>query len=452
MKKRGLRAIGAVAAVGAAASVSMLTTAGGSSHREAPLITEDPVADATDLYAFQSPQREGMITLIGNWIPFEEPASGPNFHKFGDDVLYEFNIDNDGDAVEDVSYEFRFTTAIKNPNTFLYNTGPVTGIGDEDLNVLQRYTVTRVEDGVRTVIGRAFPVAPANIGPRSTPDYPTTARGAIRNLFDGGGRVFAGPREDPFFVDLGSFFDLLGLRPLNGAHAIPLPTEDGIDHLAGYNTHSIAIEVPIDDVTNGEEPVIGIWQDTYRRQSRVFTDGGATLNHSGDWVQVSRLGMPLVNEVIAPLGAKDLFNSSDPADDAQFLDAVKDPEPGRLVPKLYPVFDCFPEAPRDDLVAVYLTGIPGLNQPADVVPAEMLRLNTTKPPGFPNGRRPQDDVVDVTLQAVAGAALPSQECAGKAPNNALTDGVGSNEMGFTTPFPHLQTPFQGYESDRNARR
>lgn len=451
MRKPGMRAIGAVAAVGAIASVSMLSTAGGSSHREAPLITEDPVADATDLYAFHSPARDGFVTLIGNWIPFEEPAGGPNFHKFGDDVLYEFNIDNDGDAVEDVSYELRFTTSVKNENTFLYNTGQVTSVGDPDLNVLQRYTVTRVVDGEREVVGTNFPVAPANIGPRSTPDYGALARSAVRNLFDGGGRVFAGPREDPFFADLGSVFDLLGLRPLNGAHTLPLPTEKGIDHLAGYNTHSIVLEVPMEDVTNGEEPVIGIWQDTYRRQTRVFTEGG-NLSHAGDWVQVSRLGMPLVNEVVVPRAAKDLFNSSEPADDGQFLEAVKDPEPGRLVPALYPAFSCFPKAPRDDLVSVYLTGIPGLNQPADVVPAEMLRLNTEKPSGFPNGRRPQDDVVDVTLRAVAGAALPNQECAGKAPNNALTDGVNANEMGFTTPFPHLQTPFQGYESDKNTRR
>lgn len=455
MPKNRSRKKHAVAAVGLAGAMfaSLLVSAGASSHREAPLITEDPVADATDVYAFVSPDRPDSVTLIGNWIPFEEPAGGPNFSKFGDDVLYKLNVDNDGDAADDVVYEFRFRTKVQNSDTFLYNTGPITSLDDPDFNVRQSYTVTEVRDGKRKVIGKNLATPPVNIGPRSTPGYTALANSAIHTL-DDGIKVFAGQRDDPFFVDLGSVFDLLGLRPLNQAHAAKLPVEAGIDNVAGYNTHSIAIQVPIAELTNGKEPVIGVYSTTYRRKTRVFDSKRKyDLDHKGPWVQVSRLGMPLVNEVVIPIKDKDRFNASRPSKDAQFLKYVTDPEPGRLIPAIYPVFKCFPKAPRNDLVAVFLTGIDGINKPANVKPSEMLRLNTSvAKSGFPNGRMLADDVTDTSLVAIAGAALPIQECAGQSPNKDLGDGVGKNDKAFSPSFPYVADPFQGYESDVNGPR
>lgn len=450
-----LAGVGLAGAVGA----SLLVTAGASSHREAPLITEDPVADNTDVYAFNNDNNgdgaTDTVTLVGNWVPFEEPGGGPNYFKFGDDVLYEFNVDNDGDAIDDITFEFRFRTQIQNGDTFLYNTGPITSLDDENFNIRQTYTVTRVEDGQRTVLGSDIPTPPVNIGPRSTPNYEALANEAIAagNLANGI-KVFAGQRDDSFFTDIGSIFDLLGLRPLNQAHAIKLPTEPGIDTFAGYNAHTIAIQVPKAQLTEGSDPVIGVYSTTYRRKVRVFQrNDGADLAHNGPWVQVSRLGNPLVNEVVIPLKDKDRFNASKPADDGQFAAYVLDPEPGRLIPALYPVFSCFPKAPRNDLVAVFLTGLDGVNKPANVTPSEMLRLNTnTANNAWPNGRGLSDDVTDTALVAIAGAALPSQECAGKSPNMDLTDGVQSNDKAFSSTFPYVATPFQGYLSDENGIR
>lgn len=451
-RSRTTRVLGGLGLAGAALA-SMLVAADASSHREAPLITEDPVADATDLFAFTSQDAPDHVTIVANYIPLEEPASGPNFHKFGDDVLYVINVDNNGDAVPDVNYEFRFRTQVQNPNTFLYNTGPITSLTDPDFNIRQSYTVTEVRKGQRRVLGQNLVTPPVNIGPRSTPDYAALSARAVNSL-PGGIKVFAGQRDDPFFVDLGSAFDLLGLRPLNEAHAAKLPKEEGIDGVAGYNTHSIVLQVPKSQVVAGD-PTIGVYTTSHRRKTRVYEgNDGARLSHTGNWVQVSRLGMPLVNEVVIPLKDKDRWNSSAPVHDKQFLQYVVDPEPGRLVPALYPVFECFPEAPRNDLVAVYLTGIPGLNKPTNpnARPSEMLRLNTSKPSGFPNGRNLADDVTDTTLVAVAGAALPNQECAGKSPNKDLTDGVQSNDKDFTSSFPYVAVPFQGYESDKNGNR
>lgn len=439
-----------LAAIGLAGitAASVLTTANASSHREAPLITEDPVADNTDVYAFNTGD---SVTLISNWIPLEEPASGPNFNRFGDDVLYEINVDNNGDAIDDVTYEFRFRTQVQSGDTFLYNTGPITvdtntptSTTYKNLNVVQTYTVTEVRNGVRRVLGTDLPTPPVNIGPRSTPDYETLASAAIKTV-DGDIKVFAGQRDEAFEVDLGSVFDLLGLRPLNDAHAIKQPPTGGVNATTGYNVHSIAIQVPKAKLTTGGDPVIGVYSTTYRRKARVFSgNDGARLTHNGPWVQVSRLGNPLVNEVVIPLKDKDRFNASKPQDDAQFLKYVQDPEPGRLIPKLYPVFSCFPTAPRNDLVAVFLTGLPGLNQPKNVKPSEMLRLNTSMPAGFPNGRTLDDDVVDTELVAIAGAALPSQQCAGKSPNKDLTDGVSAHDRPDLASFPYIATPWQGY--------
>lgn len=441
---------------GIALAFSGLGIIGASSHREAPLISQDPVADNTDTYAFVSPDAPDTVTLVANWIPLEAPAGGPNFNTFGDDVLYKINIDNDGDAVADVVYEWRFKTTIGNPDTFLYNTGPVESLDDDTLNVKQSYTLTAVTNGKRKVLLRDAPVAPANVGPRSMPDYDSLADAAITDV-PGGGQSFAGPRDDPFFVDLGSVFDLAGLRPLNQAHAVPLPTAKGVDGLAGFNVHSVVLQVPTDELVDND-PVIGVWSSTDRRTQTVL--GGGKKRSRGKFTQVSRLGMPLVNEVVAPLGAKDLFNASQPSDDKQFLAAVQDPEPARLIPKLYPGVEV-PKAPRDDIVTIFLTGIPDLNQPKKGKPSEMIRLNTSIKPtpldqqdrlgllagqndGFPNGRRLIDDVTDIELRALAGGT-PFTADFNHAPNNALTDGVDGNDVAFLSVFPYLAAPHPGYK-------
>jgi Domain of unknown function (DUF4331) len=455
---RRMRVVLPAMVAGVALALSGLVISGASSHREAPLISQDPVADNTDTYAFVSPDQPDTVTLVANWIPLELPAGGPNFSSFGDDVLYKVNVDNNGDAEPDVVYEWRFKTTVGNENTFLYNTGPVESIGDETLNVKQTYTLTKVDGGKREVLLENAPVAPANVGPRSMPNYDALAAEAVVEV-PGGGQSFAGPRDDPFFVDLGSVFDLAGLRPLNSAHAVPLPDEPGVDGLAGFNVHSVVLQVPTSELVDGD-PTIGVWSTTDRFTTKVF--GGGTVKDKGKFTQVSRLGLPLVNEVVAPLGAKDLFNASKPVDDAQFLAAVQDPEVAGLIPKLYPGVTV-PPAPRDDLVAIFLTGIPDVNQPKKGTPSEMIRLNTSIPPtaigqqdrlgllagqndGFPNGRRLVDDVTDIELRALAGGT-PFTADFNKAPNNALTDGVDANDVAFLEVFPYLAVPHQGYSSN-----
>jgi Domain of unknown function (DUF4331) len=455
---RRMRVVLPAMVAGVALALSGLVISGASSHREAPLISQDPVADNTDTYAFVSPDQPDTVTLVANWIPLELPAGGPNFSSFGDDVLYKINVDNNGDAEPDVVYEWRFKTTVGNENTFLYNTGPVESIGDETLNVKQTYTLTKVDGGKREVLLENAPVAPANVGPRSMPNYDALAAEAVVEV-PGGGQSFAGPRDDPFFVDLGSVFDLAGLRPLNSAHAVPLPDEPGVDGLAGFNVHSVVLQVPTSELADGD-PTIGVWSTTDRFTTKVF--GGGTVKDKGKFTQVSRLGLPLVNEVVAPLGAKDLFNASKPVDDAQFLAAVQDPEVAGLIPKLYPGVTV-PPAPRDDLVAIFLTGIPDVNQPKKGTPSEMIRLNTSIPPtaigqqdrlgllagqndGFPNGRRLVDDVTDIELRALAGGT-PFTADFNKAPNNALTDGVDANDVAFLEVFPYLAVPHQGYSSN-----
>jgi hypothetical protein len=457
-RRRYLRLVAPAIAVGAAMAVSGLVTVGASSHREAPLISQDPVADNTDTYAFVSPDKPDTVTLVADWIPFELPAGGPNFNTFGDDVLYKINVDNDGDATADVVYEWRFKTTIANRDTFLYNTGPVESLADEDLNVKQTYSLTEVRNGKRTTLAKNAPVAPANIGPRSTPNYDQLAAEAIVEV-NGGGQSFAGPRDDPFFVDLGSVFDLLGNRPLNEAHTAPLPNAPGQDGLAGFNVHSVVLQVPTTSLVDGD-PIIGVWSTTDRRTDRVF--GGGKIENDGGFTQVSRLGMPLVNEVVAPLGAKDAFNASKPSGDKQFLPAVQKPEVSSLIPQLYPGVTV-PEGNRDDIVTIFLTGIPDVNQPKGVKAAEMIRLNTSIAPtalgqqdrlgllagqndAFPNGRRLVDDVYDIELRALAGGT-PFTPDFNRAPNNALTDGVNANDVPLLGSFPYLAPPHQGYGSN-----
>jgi hypothetical protein len=438
--------------------------AGASSHSEAPLIGEDPRADNTDVYAFRSPDKPDTVTIIANYIPLEAPASGPNFYSFDDTVSYAINIDNDGDAKEDLSYRFRFKTETRNGHTFLYNVGPIGSLDDTDWNRPQTYSVTLVEGKDTTELGHGFKTPPVNIGPRSTPNYASLAEAAVGTL-PGGAKVFAGQRDDPFFVDLGSVFDLLGLRPFNSLHVIPLANEGGVDAVAQYNTHAIAIQVPISQLTTPGHSTIGIYANASRRRVRTLRSNGSARHTSG-LVQVSRLGEPLINEVVIPLGLKDFWNRTDPKDDKRFLAFYRRPEVTRLENALYPVLDNAHETDRDDLVAILLTGVNGLNFTGPRK-ADLLRLNTSIEPtapvgdgdrlgvltgdlaGFPNGRRLEDDVVDIEVRALAEGygtflnnllGLPN-----RSPNNLLGDGVDANDKSFLSGFPYVPTPHQGYE-------
>ena len=408
-----------------------------SSHREAPLISGDPQADNTDVYAFMSPDTPDNVTLIASFLPFEDPSGGPNFYKFGDNVLYEIKIDNNGDGVEDITYQFRFTSGVVNPNTFLYATGAIKSLDDPARNLYQTYTVTRVESG--RVTGTFGPMRTMydNVGPASTPNYGGNGSGI--NEFkqaDGTvGRVFAGQTDDPFFLDL-RIFDFLYGGNLS---------EAGTDSLAGFNVHSIAIQVPKSSLKSSS-PILGIWSTTSRPATTTRAAGSEAS--TGTFVQISRLGMPLVNEVVIPVGQKDKWNGSVPTGDAQFLSYVTDPEVPKLLQAVYGI--PAPATPRNDLVQVFLTGVPGLNQPSGVKASEMLRLNTDIGPvasparlgvlaadiaGFPNGRRLTDDVVDITLQVAAGVLGGVK--------TSLGDGVDRNDVAFRTTFPYIAQPHSG---------
>jgi hypothetical protein len=448
--KKVLTLLVAVAAI----AVTSLGPVRASSHREAPLISQDPLADNTDLYAFVSPIFQDRVALIANFIPLEAPYGGPNFYKFDDNVLYDINIDNNGDAVEDVVFEFKFRTEVRNPNTFLYNTGPIDSLDSPNWNVRQFYTLTRFDgprQGNGTVLADNVPTPPVNIGARSTPNYGTLAKLSVRQL-PNGTKIFAGQRDDPFFVDL-NVFDLL---------AVPPADTDNSDSLAGYNVHTIALEVPIASVTaSGTRPsdpadpnaVIGVWSTASRPSVTMRGDGQES--HNNKYVQVSRLGQPLVNEVVIPRGVKDVFNSLKPTGDGAALNFVLDPEVPKLLSAIFGIQS--PPSPRNDLVTIFLTGIPGLNQPANVRPSEMLRLNTAIPPmpnpnrlgvlggdiaGFPNGRRLTDDVVDIALRAMAGAT-PLTPSFNNGINAQLGDGVFANDLPFLPTFPYLATPHAG---------
>jgi hypothetical protein len=468
--------------VGAAALVAALVRgpspqpALASSHSEAPLISQDPRADNTDLYAFVSPDRPDTVTIIANYIPLQPPASGPNFASFDDSVLYEINVDNNGDGKEDLSYEFRFTTRTRNPNTFLYNTGRITSLDDPDWNRPQTYSVTLVRHGPGNstsseVLGENIPTPPDNVGPRSTPDHDALADAAVSTLSDGKSKVFAGQRDDPFYVDLGSIFDLAGLRPFNPFHAIPLPAEPGRDAVARYSVHTIAIQVPIDQVVKIPNKIIGIYASASRSKVRILDKDG-TIKSGDGFVQVSRLGEPLINEVVIPLGQKDLWNRSDPADDEQFVQLYRSPEVARLENALYgSVLMPISENNRDDLVAILLTGVqvsPSFNLNfTGPTKADLLRLNTSIAPtapagrgnrlgvlagdlaGFPNGRRLEDDVVDIDLRAFAEGYGPILHALlglpDKTPNDQLGDGVDANDRQFLDHFPYVAPPRAGYD-------
>jgi hypothetical protein len=467
-----------------------------SSHREAPEISKDPVADSTDVYAFVSPDLPDRVTLIANYVPLEAPDGGPNFYEFGDDVLYAINIDNDGDGVADISYQFQFTSEITNPNTFLYNTGPISTLQSPSWNRRQVYSVTRVDEDGSQMLGSGIPCPPCNIGPLSTPDYASLANQAVTTVAPGT-TVFAGQRAEGFYVDLGAIFDLGDLRPFEQDHnTFGLANTGlgqmakGVNSTAGVNVHSIAIQVPIRDLTADEEhpnevtdpgAVIGVWTTASRQKARIFEDSPRANLNSGPYMQVSRLGNPLFNEVLIPLGTKDYWNSQPPGSDSQFASHVANPELAGLLPVLYP--GVFPNlaafnttgAPRADLLAILLTGIPtgvvpGFQNYTGPVQADVLRLNVAIPPtadgasnlglvggdpaGYPNGRRVFDDVATIELRAIAGATLPlvnpsyKPDAAAGAISMGLTSGpTDLTAMGtenYLPTFPYLGLPTSGF--------
>ncbi|GFJ91818.1 DUF4331 domain-containing protein [Phytohabitans rumicis] len=458
--RRGAAALAAMAVLGGAGLYGLGPSgAVASSHREAPLIAADPAVDNTDLYAFVSPDRPDYVTFVANWIPFEEPNGGPNFYPFATDATYNINVDSDGDAKADAVFRWKFkTTDKRGTKTFLYNNGPVTSLNDENLLVRQTYTLessfngkpfkTRVTDG---------PVAPSRVGPASMPDYAKLRDQAAIQL-PGGWKIFAGQADDPFFLDL-RVFDLLYGGDLS---------ETGQDTLAGYNVNTIVLQVPFKDVAlNGDakrNPNIGVWTTTDRPRVRL-AGGGST----GDRVQVSRLGNPLVNEVVVPAALKDAFNASRPDQDGKnptIVKRVTNPEVPQLIEQIYGI--PAPKAPRNDLVEIFLTGITtkaggpikaDLNSqlnnkdvnPKRFVPSEMLRLNLTVPvtaepnrlgvlagdlQGFPNGRRLTDDVVDIEVQALEGAAQTGKIVDAL----AAGDKVDANDQAFSGKFPYLALP------------
>ncbi len=508
-----------------------------SSHREAPLISEDPLADNTDLYAFVSPDRPDTVTIIANYIPMETPASGPGFWSFDPNAVYNIYVDNTGDAVPDVSFEFRFRNTVRNDGTFLAHLGTagmgtdgtsggdavISSLNDPDFNTRQTYSVTMTTLGRRTPFGRSggsvttlgtdLVVPPFNIGPGATPNYERDL--ASRAVYDlpGGIKVFAGPRDDPFFIDLGAIFDRLELRPL-GAFGDPA----GRDTIAGFANHAICLQIPIALLTSTRQmpsgpadpaAVIGIYANAMRPAMKVLQSDGARPDVTGPLVQVSRLGNPLVNELFSPLKTRDKWNSTRPADDIQYRQTeVVAPEVPAIVDLLYgtntpgsgvvaKALKPFPTTNRVDFELILYKGIPvnpisGPNFTTviggdinNAVYADLLRLNTGIPPnvfgslpdmnnpgvrrlgllggdpaGFPNGRRLFDDVTDIFLRAGAAGTpftsllFPSYSGANDpnaVPNNALTDGVDRNPEGFLNTFPYVQTPYSGFDSPHHVR-
>ena len=461
------------AAILAAAAIAV-SLSFGSSHREAPLTALDPTADNTDVYAFVAPDATNDLTVVANWIPFEDPAGGPNFYRFDDRAHYWINIDNTGDGKYDVRYLFKFKTHYLNKNSFLYALPGVSGIHDPKLQIQQSYTVTREtykngKERSSKVIGRGIPVAPNNVGPKTIPNYTAVANQATHSLA-GGGKVFAGQRDDPFFVDLGTAFDAINLRMGTGNAG------GGKDDLAGYAVHAIVLQVPKSDVTVDGKPVsgpgasnavVGVWSSTDR--PRLEVQGGNSVTASAakrkhhrrgkksddsGYVQVSRLGNPLVNEVVIPLGQKDHFNETQPSQDAALYGKyVLNPELAHVMNLLFHVNA--PEHNRTDIVQALLTGIPDKTaigkHPAA---ADTLKINLGVPPtanpnplgvlggdlqGFPDGRRLTDDVTDIALRVVAGAL--------KGNNVPLGDGTDANDKPFLSSFPYLAEPTSGFDSE-----
>ena len=424
-------ALTALALVAALAHGRAPAAANASSHREAPLISEDPSADNTDLYAFRSPDKPDTLTIVSNFIPGEDPAAGPNYYTFSPSARYDIYVDRNGDGRPDVSYYFRFK---RNAGQFF--------LGD----TTQPYTVTRVQDGESEVVARGT-TPPDNIGPRTTPDYHALAAQAVTPL-DGGGQVFAGQRDDPFFGDIGDIFDLLAIRKGTGNAG------GGKDFFAGYAVHTIALQVPIAQLDTPSH-TIGVWSAADRQRTTV--ENGNDLrkkskkskdNHES-WVQVSRLGNPLINEVVIPTTLKDKWNRLQPFQDSQFVQYYRSPILAAVINKLYNL-DA-PETNRDDLVQVLLTGIPNVTFTGSTL-ADELRINLAVPvtpadkvsrlgvlggdnQGWPNGRRLGDDVIDTAEQAVGGFLVGH-----KLP---LGDGVDDGDQQPMAAFPYVADPLSG---------
>lgn len=440
-------------------ALGTVTGALASSHREAPLITKFPKVDATDFYMFRSyePGREGYVTFIANYQPFQEPFAGPNYYMFDDRATYEINIDNNGDAVADITYEFQFANIVRNLTVPvgganvpvpLINIGPFGGSDlSDNQNVYETYQLAVRGGGTRALARNVrassdvFIKPTDNIGNKSIPDYPSYAdRFVYRAALPGcnaEARVFVGQRRESFAANVGEIFDLINTNPVGERATVPNP-------LFAKNISTIAMEVPIDCVVAGS-PIIGAWTS-----ARVTT--GTTSE------QVSRLSSPLVNEVVIGLPDKDRFNASLPVNDGQFATYVTNPTLPKLIEILFPGVQAPTNYPRTDLVAAFLTGVEGLNKPANVRPAEMMRLNTSIAPtplmaqrslavidgdfaGFPNGRRPGDDVVDIELRVAMGVLLTDAQ----APSRRLqyTDGTWVNSTFFRGSFPYLQHPVPG---------
>jgi len=448
-----------------------------SSHREAPEISKDPVADSTDVYAFVSPDRPDTVTLIANYIPLQSPAGGPNFYEFGDDVLYKIHISNAGHSKSDLAFGFRFHTRFTTPDSFLYNTGPITSLNSPNWNSKQFYTVTRWDHSGHRVIASNLACPPCNVGVASTPDYEHNLGAPAVHDIGNGIRVFAGQRAEQFYVDLGAIFDLGDLRPFQHLNAFhKMADAHGVNATNHLNVHTIAIQIPISQVTRPGHHTIGVWTSAERQRARISNGEGAGHKHHGPFTQVSRLGNPLFNEVIVPIGAKDRWNRLAPQWDNQFAKYVAHPELAKLLPVLYP--GVFPHLAglnasgkaRADLQAILLTGIP-----AGIVPhfsnftgpvlADMLRLNTRIKPsskpnplgvlggdlaGFPNGRRIVDDVVSIELRAIAGLTVPLVDPKYKpdAAAGALTDGLTGSSVknGPLSHFPYMGVPYDGFHN------
>ncbi|MDP9387499.1 MAG: DUF4331 domain-containing protein [Actinomycetota bacterium] len=447
------------------------------------------MADNTDVYLFRDPTDQSKVTVIANFVGLEQPAAGPNFNRFGDDVLYEIHVDNDHDVVADVTYQFRFRTTVRNNGTFLYNTNQLTSPNDPDRNVVQTYSVRKVtESGAATVLVTDAVTPPEHVGPRSVPgDYEATLAQPAVTALPGGGKVFAGPRKDAFYADLGSVFDLLGVRPapFNTLHAIDQPAEPARDGLAGKNVHTIALQLPIGEVTrtgavptveDSKDSVIGVYASSSRQRVKILSPSGAKPRTAGRWVQVSRLGVPLVNEVLIPLGLKDRWNASDPKDDAQFFPNILDPEPAKLVAALYDeaYTDKSTKVPpggaenRPDLIKLLTGQLIGLSAANALPPADLLRINLARPAdtadqnvtddrlgalagdplGFPNGRRLRDDVVDIELRVLSGLLLGAPYDDGA--NPVLGDAVNGSDRPYLNVFPYQATPVSGFDQNDQA--
>jgi hypothetical protein len=444
----------------------------GSSHREAPRILKDPTADNTDVWAYTAPDAPGSLTVVANWIPLADPAGGPNFYPLDENARYYVKVDNTGDGYEDVAYRWDFSSRFRNPNSFLYAAPTVDSVRDPDVNFVQTYDLYKETYKNRRLVGSKriandAPVVPDNVGPKTMPNFAQVEAGGVTPL-KGGGKTIVTPADDAFFVDLGAVFDGINIdKP--GRPNIGLGNQGGgKDDVAGYNTKSFVLQVPEREVTrDGKQvadmkagnAVVGVWSTTERRRGSVLGSAATGRKHGSrsgkPWVQVSRLGNPLINEVIVPIGKKDKFNATSPADDAKnFGQFALNPEPARLLNALFGLG--IQETNRTDIVQALLTGVPGLTQIGkNPAAADTLKLNLGVAPsakpnrfgvlagdlaGFPNGRRLTDDVIDIELRVIAGALLSP------AKNIPLGDGVDQNDKPFRSQFPYVGLANDGFNS------